>query len=134
MTDGGKRDYVEAVVRAVNARDLDTFDRLFHPEIEFRSLIAASEGEVYRGAEGLRAWIETMDDVWSGFRLELTDLHDAGGDDVVVVFRLTGVAKGSGVPLDSLVGQVWTWRDGRPWRNVAYSTPGEAYAAVGLRE
>jgi ketosteroid isomerase-like protein len=129
-----KRAYVEEVARAVNARDLDAFDRLFHAEIEFRSLIAASEGEVYRGAEGLRAWIETMDDVWSGFHLELTDLRDPGGDDVVVVFRLTGVAKGSGVPLDSLVGQVWTWRDGLPWRNIAHSTPDEAYAALGLRE
>ena len=49
-----------------------------------------------------------------------------------MILRATGRAKASGVPLDSLSGNVLTWRDERGWEMVAYTDPREAFEAVGL--
>ena len=53
---------------------------------------------------------------------------------VVVVLRLVGKAKASGVPLDTRLGQVWTWRDGKVWRIATYTDPRDAFEAVRLPE
>jgi hypothetical protein len=53
------------------------------------------------------------------------------GDQTVVIWRVTGRGKASGVPLDQGAGQVRTWRDGMLWRNVARSNAAEALEAVG---
>jgi hypothetical protein len=38
------------------------------------------------------------------------------------------------VPLDDLLGQVWTWRDDKVWRIVTYTDPRDALEAAGLSE
>ena len=128
-----RRVQVHAVMDAINARDFDALARMpFTSDFEFRSVIAASEGRVYLGLDGLREWAATVDEVWESFRAEPVEFHEAGHDRAVVVFRATGRAKGSGVPLDVRTAQVWTWRNGQLWRNDAYSDPSEALKAMGL--
>jgi ketosteroid isomerase-like protein len=60
----------------------------------------------------------------------LEEFHEAG-DQAVVVIRVRGTAKASGVPLDQRTGQIWTWRDGQLWRSVVYSNPADAFRAIG---
>jgi ketosteroid isomerase-like protein len=127
-----RRASAEALLRALADRDLEVLGELTHPDLDFRSVLSTAEGEVYRGVDGVRRWAHNVDETWDDFRLELAEFREVGEDQAVVVVRLTGRAKASGVPLDALVGQVWTWREGKPWRNVAYSDAREAYAAVGL--
>ena len=132
MAPESKRAQAEALLQALNARDFDTLAGMLDPEGSFASLLSVSEGEEYEGVEGLRRWGENVDDIWDGFRLELVDFVEAGEDQAVAVVRVTGTAKVSEVPLDSTFGQVWTWREGKPSRNVAYAHPHEAFEAVGL--
>ena len=129
-----RRDEVALVMDLVNRRDFDALERsgTTHPEIEFQSIVSQAEGGVYRGMDGLRAWAEMADDMWADFRIEVLDVRPGSKERALVRLRLTGIARASGVPLDVLVAQVWRWRDGLVWRNVAYSDHDEAARAAGL--
>jgi ketosteroid isomerase-like protein len=129
------RSRIEALADALNARDFEAVGRApLEPELEWRSVLAASEGGSYRGVEGLRQWSENVDAIWDAFRLELSELHEADESRTVTVYRTTGRAKASGVPLDARVALVWTWRRGKVCGIVSYTNPDEALEAAGLRE
>ncbi len=74
------------------------------------------------------------DSVWANFRVEIVELRELDDGRAVVIYRVTGEGRGSGVPLDTRTGQVWTFRDGKLWRNQSYTDPQEALGAVGLSE
>ena len=128
------QEFVELVIDAIDRRDFDELERrgIMDPELEFHSVVAQAEGSFYRGMDGLRAWGRMADDMWDGFRIEVLDVQPGTADRALVRLRLTGVARGSGVPLDVQVAQVWHWRDGQLWRNVAYSGHDDATRAAGL--
>lgn len=50
----------EAAYAMLARRDLDAFPALIHPEVEFRSLLAETDGKTYRGHEGVTAWWNDM--------------------------------------------------------------------------
>jgi ketosteroid isomerase-like protein len=75
-----------------------------------------------------------VDAIWDAFRLELSELHEADESRTVTVYRVTGRAKASGVPLDACVALVWTWQRGKVCDIVSYTNPADALEAVGLRE
>ena len=127
-----KREQVQTSTEALNAWNFEVLADVFHPELEHHSVFAAVEGEVYHGIEGQRRRWENVHATWDDFRIAVAEVHDVDDECVVVVLRLTGKAKVSGVPLDTLLGQVWTWRDGKVWRIVTYTDPREALEAVGL--
>lgn len=131
-----RRKQVHEVVDTVNARDFEALAKLpFDPDFEYRSAVAAVEGEVYKGGvQGLRKWAENIDGTFDGFHAEVLEVHEVGEEQVLVVFRVVGTAKASGFPLDVRLAQVWTWRNGKLWRNDAYTDPQQAFEAVGLRE
>jgi ketosteroid isomerase-like protein len=130
-----RREQFEAFMDALNARDFDSLAEFLDPEATFDSVLAASEGkEAYTGIGGLRKWAAEVDATWEDWHQEVVDFRDVAGDQAVAVIRVTGRARGSGVPLDSRTGNVLTWRHGKGWRNRAYSDPREAFEAVGLRE
>lgn len=133
-TTDDKREEFEAVVGALNARDFDALAEILHPEVEFHSRLAVAEGEVYRGIEGTRQWAVNVDATWDGFEMKVMDFRMVGDQQAVAVLRNLGVARASGVPLQTSSAAVLTWRDGKPWRNVVYSDTREALAAVGLSE
>jgi ketosteroid isomerase-like protein len=129
-----KREQIQASTEALNASDFESLADVFHPALEHRSVFAALEGEVYRGIEGQRKRWQNVHATWDDFRIEVADVHNVDEQRVVVVLRLVGNAKVSGIPLDSLLGQVWTWRDGKVWRIVTYTDPREALEAAGLEQ
>jgi ketosteroid isomerase-like protein len=130
--DGRKR--LETMLDALNARDFQALIELLDPATEFRSVLGATEGEVYTGIDGMRKWAEEVDAVWEDWHQEVVDYREVDENLAVAVIRATGVARGSGVPLDTCTGNVFTRRHGKGWRNEVYSDPREALEAVGLRE
>ncbi len=130
------REDAEGFFTALNARDFAAIEALPHwqPQTEFRSVLGAAEGDVYRGICGLRQWAEAVDETWADFRLVIVDFRAVSHDEFVVMYQITGCARASGVPLDTQTAQVWSVRDGKLWRNVSYTDPREALEAVGLRE
>ena len=129
------REQVEALVGALNARDFEAIGEMpVHPDLEFHSVIAAAEGAIYHGVQGLREWGTAVDSTFDGFRSELLDLREVNDERALLVVRLTARAKASGVPIDTQVGQIWTWRNGKMWRNQVFSHPQDAFKAAGLQE
>jgi ketosteroid isomerase-like protein len=90
------------------------------------------EQPVYEGIEEarrfLREWTAEFDD-WA---IEVEAIHDGGGETVVGVLRQRARSKSSGLPVDMLLAQVFTIRDGKEVRMEMYSDPAEALKAVGL--
>ena len=130
-----RREQFEAMLDALNARDFESLAELLDPEVEFRSIVGAVEGEAaYTGIDGLRKWAEEVDAVWEDWYQEVVDFREVSESQAVAVIRATGRARGSGVPLDTCTGNVLTWRHGKGWRNEAYSDPSQALEAAGLSE
>jgi ketosteroid isomerase-like protein len=56
---------------------------------------------VYRGVEGLRAAFAQWNEPWEELRLELNELVDLGGDEVIVIGTWYGRGRGSGVEISA---------------------------------
>jgi ketosteroid isomerase-like protein len=127
---------VEIVRRATGAfsrGDADAFVELTTSDVEWKVGLAAVEGEVFQGEEGVRAYFARLNTAWSQFRFLAEDFRDAG-DAVVVLGRLRGTGRAGGVPVESPVGAVWELREGKIWRLRAYLDQAEALKAVGLED
>ena len=130
-----RREQLEAVLDALNARNFESLTELLDPEVEFRSIVGAVEGAAaYTGIDGLRKWAEEVDAVWEDWHQEVVDFRVVSESQAVAVIRASGRARGSGVPLDTCTGNVLMQRHGKGWRIEAYSDPREALEAAGLNE
>jgi ketosteroid isomerase-like protein len=131
-----KREQAEAVVAALNARDFEALgDMPFHPDMEFRSVLTAVEGgTTYHGIQGLRQWAQDIDSIFERVHSELIDVREVDDDRAIVIARVTGRARTSGAPFDERRTQIWTWRNGKIWRNEVFSDPREAFKAAGISE
>ena len=130
-----RRAQAEALFVALNARDFDALaDMSFDPEMEFHSVIAAAEGRVYYGVDGLREWGRDLDSIFDDVNVEMVEFREVNDERALLSTRVTARAKGSGVPVNTLIHQVWTWRKGLLWRNDAYTDPLKALEAAGLRK
>jgi ketosteroid isomerase-like protein len=94
----------------------------------------SKEGRYGAGRDGfvefVRIWTEGFEE-WS---IRVERLIDAGNDRVVALTRQTAIGKGSGVPVELYVGQVWELEDGRVARVTNYMTQSDALQAAGLSE
>jgi ketosteroid isomerase-like protein len=119
---------------AFNRRDVDAMTRQWHPDGRYRSTVAALEGAnaVYRGRDGIRAYLNRLDELFDGWRVVAANYVEAGNDRVVSIQHVTARAKRSGVPIDQQLAVVYTFRDGLIVSGRAYSTPQEAMEALGL--
>lgn len=117
-----------AVVRAIydawttgrSARDF------IHPEVEYVNPPDAVEPGVRIGREAFREIRSSYDDL----RVEPQEYLDAGGDDVVVIARIRGRGRASGLEVDWRQGYIWTVREGRGVRFRWFNHPEDALAAV----
>ena len=95
--------------------------------------VAPGLDPVYRGRAGwvefMRAWTEDFD--WS---IELEEAIDAGDGRVVVRSRQRAVGKGSGVPVELVMGGLWTVEKGQAIRAENFLDPAEALEAAGISE
>ena len=96
-------------VDAANHRDVAALDAIWSEQAEFHSTFAASEGRVFRGRQGTRDYFATLGEVFDDMRVEIEEITEAGEDRLVVVVRVTGRGKGSGVNVEQRNGQVWTF-------------------------
>jgi ketosteroid isomerase-like protein len=125
-------------LEAYNRRDLDAVAIGCHPEFAYhpgRHWVEAGLVEpCYRGLEGYRKYIETVDEVWGGenhlMPVELIDL----GERIVTLADGTMRAQASGVPLTEAFALVSTLKDGRAIHLQEYYDHDEALKAVGLPE
>jgi ketosteroid isomerase-like protein len=117
-----------------NQGDVQRALALIHPEIVVDATRNVFNPATYAGMEGLRQMQADTDEVWEEVRTEGLEFIDAG-DRVVVIGRLVGKGKGSGVEVEQPLAQIITVHDGRVVRwEIGYTHRREALEAVGLSE
>jgi ketosteroid isomerase-like protein len=127
---------VEIAKRAIdafNAGEVDAFGALTTPDFEWSPSMVAIEGEIFRGREGIEKYFGSLSTAWEKFHILRDGFRDAA-DLVVVLGRLEGRGKGSGVPVDSSLGMVFDFRGGEIARIRGYLDHGEALRAARLAE
>ena len=107
---------------------------LTHPNIEFRSLVAAVEGATYRGHEGARRYFEDMGDAWQEWRNDAEEIVEIGPDAVLIENRFRGVGKGSGAEVEVRSAILFVLSDDKVSHIHSYATRREALEAAGLSE
>jgi ketosteroid isomerase-like protein len=125
--------FVRKALAAVSSQGLDQTLELFDPEIVVDASRNVLNPSTYVGIEGLRQWQADLADIWEEIRVEPVEFFDAG-DRVVVISRLIGRGKGSGIEVQRLTSaQIATVRDGRIRRwEIGYTNRDEALEAAGL--
>jgi ketosteroid isomerase-like protein len=125
---------VRSAFAAVNRGDRETAIGFLHPEVVIDATRSVFNPTSYVGMQGIRQWMVDTDEVWRHFGLEVSELIDAG-DKVVVIGRLVGRGKASGVKVEQPIAGIWTVQDGRILRGeIGYTDRGEALEAAGLKE
>jgi ketosteroid isomerase-like protein len=127
-------DLVRSALARFNREGIDGIADAIDPGFETTTPGSlALEPDTYRGAEGLRRWMDGWGDTMAEVHFEVDEMIDAG-DRVVAITRLVTRSATTGIELDQSVAMVWTLRDGRAVRMDPYATREEAVRAVGLAE
>jgi ketosteroid isomerase-like protein len=123
------RDWFAATAR----RDAGTLLEIASPEIEYVPIMAALEGRVYCGHEGICQWLDELYEYWDVFEPIGQEFHERG-DTVIALGCWNARGKVSGAQLDS---EPATWvvefRDRKMTRLQTYTSREEAFAALGLK-
>ena len=124
----------QKVFAALNRGDREEALGLAHPEIVLDATRSVFNPKTYFGWDGLRQWLTDTEEIWEGMHTEQNEFVDAG-DRVVVIGRLVGRGKGSGVEIGSSNGTILTVRDGLVIRSeTGYTSRRETLKAAGLSE
>jgi ketosteroid isomerase-like protein len=124
---------VRAVFEELNGGDREKAIASPTPRSCWMPLVACSI-PTRRRERRLRKWLVDTDDVWEGMHTEQNEFIDAG-DRVVVIGRLAGKGKSSGVEIGQPNATILTIRDGLVIRSeTGYTDRREALEAVGLSE
>ncbi|HEY4426807.1 MAG TPA: nuclear transport factor 2 family protein [Solirubrobacteraceae bacterium] len=129
---------VEIAKRAIDAfnlRDFDGYNELWRQDAEwFPAMAGIVEGSGgYRGREGLAAFSREVGNTWEDFQVIADEYRDVD-DRVLLLCRIAGHGKGSGVQVESPGGIVFDFGEGKISCARGYLGRSEALRAVGLEE
>jgi ketosteroid isomerase-like protein len=88
----------------------------------------------FHGPNAFRDVLRELQQAFEGLSFEAEKFIEAPGGEIVVFIRVQGRGRGSGVEVDNRIAQVWTFRDDKAVRMVAYEQPADALEAAGLAE
>jgi uncharacterized protein len=130
---------VEAFNRAVaayNCRDIDAFLEQFDPEAEWHSLtqvMFGGEHAVYQGHRGIREGVREIDEVLEDMQVDCLEIRDLG-EAILVIGRVRGRGKASGIDIESPIHWVVEFADGRVVQMRDYLDFASAINAAGQSE
>jgi ketosteroid isomerase-like protein len=64
------------------------------------------------GVEGLQEWWNDVCGYYDDLRWDILEVEDVG-EQTAVRWRFVGTSRGSGIPFDTEMSQLWSFRDGR---------------------
>jgi hypothetical protein len=116
---------------AYNARDPDIWIELWSPICEWHPFLTARvEGDPgYHGHNGMRAWFEDTDEMFTDMHVELDQVREVNGR-LLVLGRMTASGRGGGAEVDSEVAWVIEPKGEKFQRGWAYSSHKEAEREV----
>jgi ketosteroid isomerase-like protein len=95
-------------------------------DILIRDRPEAPDARTYHGRAGVREAIAISDESFEEFTMAPIDMIGVGDHHVVVVLKMSGRGRGSGVPVEETIAHQWTVRDGKAIGLQVYSDPDEA--------
>ena len=121
------RQMLEQARDAYNRRDPDAWVALWDPTCEWHPFITARvEGDPgYHGHNGMRAWFEDVDEMFSDMHVDLETFRKVKGR-LLVLGRMTAIGRGSGAEVSSAVAWVVEFRGNKLQRGWAYDSHSEA--------
>ena len=127
-------DRIRAGFEAFNRTGEITVDHLA-PDFELHqaSSIVDTAG-VFRGPDAFRDVLKELQGAFEELSFEAEGFIEAPNGDIVVFIRARGRGRGSEIEVDNRIAQVWTYRDDKAIRMVAYEERSEALKAAGLSE
>lgn len=130
-----KVDVAKRVVDAYNRRDVDgLFAELATPDFEwYPGIVRALDGGGYCGREGAEQFAADTSENWAELQIIAEEFRDLG-DRALVLGRLKGRGKGSGVPVEQPFATVLDFRGDRICRSRVFLDRAEGLRAAGLSE
>jgi len=130
MTDS-YRELLQEAVDAFNDRDPAAWAVRWTADCEWHPFLTArEEGDPgYHGHNGIRAWFEDVDEMFTRIHADLNRFRQIG-DRLVVLGSMTATTRGTDEEVDSEVGWVVEPRGGLLHRGWAYSSHDEAISAA----
>jgi ketosteroid isomerase-like protein len=117
---------------AFNRGDLEGALEVFDPEIVWHTyLVPGPGGGTYHGHDGVRELWADARNIFGDFRNEPERLITAG-DRLVVLVRICGWGKESGVEVEAKIAHIHTFHGGRVVRVESYEDRDEALREVGV--
>jgi ketosteroid isomerase-like protein len=128
----GNCDLVRDWFEATSRRDAGRLIEIASPDIEYVPIMAALEGRVYRGHEGVCRWLDELYEYWDVFEPIGQEFHERG-DMVIALGCWNARGKASGAQLSS---EPATWivefEDGKMTRLQTYTSREEAFRSIGI--
>ena len=124
------RTIAQTAFTALNSGDLDAYLSVIADDVEFTSMIAEMEGQVFRGHEGVREWWETVRGSFQDLQWELLELRDCKPGAVA---NLRALGALGGAEVDQTVWQAATFRAGKLTWWAFFRTEEEARAALSAK-
>jgi ketosteroid isomerase-like protein len=128
---------IKRVYEAWGADDLEAFLAELHPEVEWHpSIEPALEGRstTYKGHEGARqGWAEYRGEAFGRLAAEIEEIRDLG-ESVVVLGRFIASGRTTHIELETELGQIATFRDGKIATVHDFLSHREALDGAGISE
>jgi len=133
LTLGANAEWVREAFERWNAGDRTPPIERMDPEVEIHTVISdAFQGEPFRGHDGARAWLANLDENFETWRV-MPDEYVERGDILVVIGKVHGRGRGSGIEFDQPISWVAEFRAGMLFRLRTYVSREEALAAGGIK-
>jgi len=125
-------DLVRAAMEAFRRRDAAALYELQDPAFELRSALAGLTGGGYSGPGHVERYFADIDEQLEDWHTEDERYVDAGDGRVLVLYRVVGRGRQSGIPLDRVISMLWTLRAAKLVRAETFLDPMDALRATGL--
>jgi ketosteroid isomerase-like protein len=125
-------DALRESIEGINSKDPAAIEAACDPDLELTSSFSAVEGKTYRGYAGARDYLADMEAAWEDLHITVEESMPAGEEEkLLVVLRVRGMGRGSGVPFDQRTYGVYEFRRGKVWRARFSPSRDEALDGVG---
>src|SRR4051794_11557917 len=109
--------------------DFESSLACLHPEIEFSQPADEPGAGTFHGHEGVIRAFAGWTGAWDDYRVDVEELTDFG-NQILAKTRHHGRGKGSGVPVELEMFQLWALRDDKVVRATMYYDEAEALRAA----
>lgn len=115
-----------------NLGEREVVEETLAPEFEIHTPLSSTQGRPYRGVEGVRQWMQDIDEQFEDWYSRPEEWIEADGGRVLVLGELHMRGRESGVELDQPMGWLLSFRDGRLLRYDVFLDHEEARRAAGV--